>query len=62
MSGIFPDRMSIPVYVGGSTVSKLNGCWECIIVEEERINLFSKSLMDTTMQDNGTRERKIDLF
>ena len=49
--------MSIPVYVEGNTVGKLSGWWECIIVEEEK-NLFSKSLMGTTIQDDGTRERK----
>ena len=50
--------MSIPVYVEGSVVGKLSGCWECIIVEEERKNLFPKSLMGTTMWDSGTRKRR----
>ena len=49
--------MSIPVYVERNTVGKLSGWWECIIVKEEK-NLFSKSLMGTTIQDGGTRERK----
>jgi len=58
LSGIFPDRMSIPVYVEGSTVGKLSGCWEYVIVEEKRKNLLPKSLMGATIQDGSTRERK----
>ena len=51
--------MSIPVYVEGSTVGKLSGYWKCIIVEGERKNLFLKSLISATMQDGGTRERRV---
>ena len=58
MSGIFSDGMSISVYIEGSTVGKLSGCWEYIIVEEKRKNLFPKSLMSATIQDGSIREGK----
>ena len=58
MSGIFSDRMSILVYFEGSTVGKLSGFWKCIIIEEERKNLFSSSLTSATIQDSSMRERR----
>ena len=51
--------MSIPVLIEENTVGKLRVCWEYIIVEEEK-NLFLKSLMGATIQDGGTRKRRID--
>ena len=52
-------ELSISMWFIGHTVGKVESesCWECIIAEEEK-NLFPKSLMGTTIQDGGSRERK----
>ena len=52
-------ELSIPVWFISNTVGKvkLESCWECVIAEEEK-NLFPKSLMGTTIQNGGSRERK----
>jgi len=50
--------MSIPVLIENDTVGKLKACWECVFEKEEK-NLFSRSLMGATIQDGGTREKRV---
>ena len=53
-----PEKISsITVQFGENIVGNWKSCYECIF-EEEKTDLFSKSLMGTTIQDSSTRERR----
>ena len=53
--------MSISVQFEDNTVGNSKDCCKCVF-EEEKANLFPRSLMGTTIQDSGTRERKADKY
>ena len=59
-TGNCPVELSIPVWFTEDTVGKVESesCWECVFAEEMK-NLFPKSLIGTTMQDGGTREKRM---
>ena len=58
MSGEGPAKMSIPMLFEWDTVGNSKACNEVVVGVEK--NLFPRSLMGTTIQDGGTRERKDD--
>ena len=49
--------MFIPMLFEGNIVGNLKVCSGCVF-EEKETNLFSRSLTDATIQDNGTREKR----
>ena len=57
LSGDCPFRISILVLLSWYTVGNTE-FWVGIIFVEEKVNLFLISLIDTTLQDGGSRERK----
>ena len=44
-----------------SIVEGKKGIWEIVVKAEETKCIFPKSLLGTTMQDSGIRERRNDL-